>query len=79
MAEVWDDPVMIEPDAFLGDQEPGAVYKELAPTAPTQYQSPFWNQLTVELAGQLTELYNGRKSAADAIRDAAAAIEEEME
>ena len=79
MAEVWDDPVMIEPDAFLGGQEPGAVYKELAPTAPTQYQSPFWNQLTVELAGQLSELYNGRKSAADAIRDAAAAIEAEME
>jgi ABC-type glycerol-3-phosphate transport system substrate-binding protein len=79
MAEVWDDPVMIEPDAFLGGQEPGAVYKELAPTAPTQYQSPYWNQLTVELAGQLTELYNGRKSAADAIRDAAAAIEAEME
>jgi arabinosaccharide transport system substrate-binding protein len=79
MAEVWDDPVMIEADAFLGGQEPGAVYKELAPTAPTQYQSPYWNQLTVELAGQLTELFNGRKSAADAIRDAAAAIEAEME
>lgn len=78
MAEVWEDPAMTEEDPFLGGQAPGEVYKELAPTAPTQYQSPFWNQLTVELAGQLTELYNGRTTAADAIKNAAAAIQAEM-
>lgn len=78
MEEVWDDPALTEPDPFLGGQEPGLVYRELAPTAPTQYQSPYWNQLTVELAGQLAELYNGRTSAADAIRNAAAAVQAEM-
>jgi multiple sugar transport system substrate-binding protein/arabinosaccharide transport system substrate-binding protein len=78
MAEVWDDPALTGPDPFLGGQEAGQVYKELAPTAPTQYQSPFWNQLTVELAGQLAELYNGRTSPADAIKNAAAAIQAEM-
>ena len=79
MAAAWEEPALTEPDPFLGGQQPGLVYKELAATAPTQYQSPFWNQMTVELAGQLAEVYNGRKSPEDAIKDAAEAIRREMD
>ncbi len=78
MKEVWDDPALAEPDPYLGGQQPGLVYKELAEEAPTQYQSPYWNQMTVRLGEQLAETYNGRKSPADAIKDAAEAIKAEM-
>jgi ABC-type glycerol-3-phosphate transport system substrate-binding protein len=76
--EVWSDPAFKQPDPFLGGQRSAVLYGELADEGPTQYQSPNWDTMVTKLANELTEAYRGRKSPADAIKDAAAAIRAEM-
>jgi arabinosaccharide transport system substrate-binding protein len=62
-------------DEYLGGQQIFQVYSELAPEVPPYYQNPGVSKLIEALGKQVVEAIKGRKSAEQAITDAAAAYE----
>ncbi|WP_150307493.1 ABC transporter substrate-binding protein [Planctomonas psychrotolerans] len=76
LKSAWDSPTVLEKtDPYLGGQRVMELYATLAPDAPTQYQSENWALLSTELGGAITAALTGRKTPAEAIKDAAASTE----
>ena len=70
----WDDPTLLaKEDKFLGGQKVMEVYKPLAADAPTQPQSERMSALATALGTEVPNAFQGKKSAAQAIKDAVAA------
>ena len=62
----WDDPGMHDPIEFFAGQDIGALYSEVGPEVPPQYQSPFRPQLvSQELEPRQLDIYQRRASARD--------------
>ncbi|WP_152363858.1 ABC transporter substrate-binding protein [Microlunatus speluncae] len=60
----WDDPGMHDPIDFFAGQDIGALYSEVGPEVPPQYQSPFRPQLvSQELEPRQLDIYQRRASA----------------
>lgn len=79
LKKAWDSPTVLnKTDPFLGGQRVMEVYKKLAPDAPTQYQSENLAILTTEVNGAITAALTGRKTAAQAIKDAAASTKKQI-
>ena len=79
MKKAWDNKELIDfSDPYLGGQHSFRLFKELSTHAPTQYQSPYWNIMTVELSIALEDALTGRKTAAQAVKSATASITSQM-
>jgi arabinooligosaccharide transport system substrate-binding protein len=61
-------------DEVLGGQEKFKLYAKLAPEAPTQPQSQYWNRALEALDREVAAAFSGRKSPTQAVKDAANAI-----
>jgi ABC-type glycerol-3-phosphate transport system substrate-binding protein len=79
MKKAWDNKELIDfTDPYLGGQHSFRLFKSLSNDAPTQYQSPYWNIMTVELSIALEDALTGRKTAAQAVKSATASITSQM-
>jgi multiple sugar transport system substrate-binding protein/arabinosaccharide transport system substrate-binding protein len=79
MKSAWDNKDLLNfTDPYLGGQHSFRLFKEVSAHAPTQYQSPYWNIMTTELAIAVTDALAGRKTAAQAVKSASASIKSQM-
>lgn len=79
MKRAWDNAELLDfTDPYLGGQHSFRLFKDLSTDAPTQYQSPYWNIMTTELAIALDDALAGRKTAAQAITSASKSIRSQM-
>jgi len=79
MKKAWENKDLLNfTDPYLGGQHSFRLFKELSTQAPTQYQSPYWNIMTTELAIALDDALAGRKTAAQAIKSASKSITSQM-
>jgi ABC-type glycerol-3-phosphate transport system substrate-binding protein len=79
MIEAFHDPGVTQvPDAYFGGEKIGGVFASVAAQVPLQYQSPYWNEAMTLLTNEIDNAMNGRKTAAQAIKDAVAAIRKQM-
>jgi ABC-type glycerol-3-phosphate transport system substrate-binding protein len=73
--EAFHDPGVTQiPDAYFGGQKIGGVFASVAEQVPLQYQSPYWNESQTALTNEYTNAMLGKKTPAQAIKDATAAI-----
>ncbi len=66
-------------DEYFSGQDLGAVFADVGPEAPPQWQSPFRSQLNSLLAAARQDIKDGNRSPADAFTEIAATIRDEME
>ena len=66
-------------DEYFSGQDLGAVFADVGPEAPPQWQSPFRSQLNSLLAAARQDIKDGNRSPADAFAEIAATIRDEME
>jgi ABC-type glycerol-3-phosphate transport system substrate-binding protein len=73
--EAFHDPGVTQvPDPYFGGQKIGGVFASVADQVPLQYQSPYWNEAITALTNEYTNAMIGKKTPAQAIKDATAAI-----
>lgn len=66
-------------DEYFSGQDLGAVFADVGPEAPPQWQSPFRSQLNSLLGAARQDIKDGNRSPADAFAEIAATIRDEME
>ena len=66
-------------DEYFSGQDLGAVFADVGPEAPPQWQSPFRSQLNSLLTAARQDIKDGNRSPADAFAEIAATIRDEME
>ena len=66
-------------DSYFSGQDLGAVFADVGPEAPPQWQSPFRSQLNGLLGAARQDILDGNRTPADAFGEIAATIRDEME
>ena len=66
-------------DEYFSGQDLGAVFADVGPEAPPQWQSPFRSQLNDLLAAARQDIIDGNRSPEDAFTEIANTIRDEME
>ena len=66
-------------DEYFSGQDLGAVFADVGPEAPPQWQSPFRSQLNSLRVAAWQDVIDGNRSPADAFGEIAATIRDEME
>jgi len=75
MIEAFDDPGVVDvPDPYYGGQKFGAVLASVAKEMPVQYQSPYWSEAMTIMSKHASLAFTGKKTSAEAIKDAATEI-----
>jgi hypothetical protein len=72
------DPRLHKADEYFNGQDLGAVFAEVGPQVPAQYQSPFRAELNSKLTPVWQDIYDGKVKPADAFAEIATAIREKM-
>jgi arabinosaccharide transport system substrate-binding protein len=67
------------PDEYFNGQDLGALFAEVGPQVPPQYQSPYRADLNSQLGALWQDIYDGVITPADAFTEVAASIRESME
>lgn len=76
----WDDPQMHDPIEFFDGQDIGALYSEVGPEVPPQYQSPYRPQLiSQELEPRKLDIYLRKKSAREVFTEVSDVIRARQE
>jgi arabinosaccharide transport system substrate-binding protein len=66
-------------DDYFNGQDLGAVFAEVGPSVPAQYQSPYRAELNLQLSPLWQDIYNGTLPPADAFAQVATGIRETMD
>jgi len=66
------------PDEFFSGQDLGALFAELGPSSPAQYQSPYRSELNTSLGPLWQDIYDGNIAPAEAFKQVADAIRQTM-
>jgi ABC-type glycerol-3-phosphate transport system substrate-binding protein len=66
-------------DEYFNGQDLGAVFAEVGPSVPAQYQSPYRAELNTQLSPLMQDIYNGNLAPADAFAQVATGIRETMD
>lgn len=66
-------------DEYFNGQDLGAVFAEVGPSVPAQYQSPYRAELNLTLGPMWQDIYDGNLAPADAFTEVANSIREAME
>lgn len=73
-----EDPRLHKADEYFNGQDLGAVFAEVGPQVPAQYQSPYRAELNSKLTPIWQDIYDGNVKPADAFAEIATAIREKM-
>ena len=66
-------------DAYFSGQDLGALFADVGPEAPAQYQSPFRSQLNDLLTAAWQDIYDGNRTPEEVFTEVAQTIRDEME
>jgi len=73
-----DDPRLHKPDEYYSGQDLGAVFADVAPGVPAQYQSPYRSELNSLLGPFWQDIYDGKVMHADAFKEVAQKVRDIM-
>jgi len=66
------------PDEYYSNQDMGAVFADVGPEVPAQYQSPYRSEMNSLLSPKWQDLYDGKITPKDTFKEVAAAIRKIM-
>ncbi len=73
-----EDPRLHKPDEYYSGQDLGAVFADVAPGVPAQYQSPYRSELNSLLSPFWQDIYDGKVMHADAFKEVAQKVRDIM-
>lgn len=73
-----DDPRLHKPDEYYSGQDLGAVFADVAPGVPAQYQSPYRSELNSLLGPFWQDIYDGNVKHEDAFKEVAQKVRDIM-
>lgn len=68
-----------KPDEYFSGQDLGALFAEVGPSVPAQYQSPYRAELQAKLDAAWADIYAGNTKAADVFKQVADEVRKTME
>jgi ABC-type glycerol-3-phosphate transport system substrate-binding protein len=74
-----DDPRLHAPDEYFSGQDLGALFAEVGPTVPPQYQSPYRAELQSKLDALWQQIYDGAITPADAFKQVSDEVRQTIE
>jgi ABC-type glycerol-3-phosphate transport system substrate-binding protein len=74
----WKDPRFQVPDPYFGNQRLGALFAQLAPRTPRQFQSPYRSLTQEKILASYRAVLSGQVSAADMLKKVAAEVRDEI-
>jgi arabinosaccharide transport system substrate-binding protein len=74
-----DDPRLHKPDEYFSGQDLGALFAEVGPSVPAQYQSPYRAEMESQLGAVWQQIYDGAIKPADAFKQISDDIRKTME
>ena len=78
LKRAWDHPVFDEPDPYLGSQQLGIMFKDLAPDIPSFHLNPYWAEASDRMRDAVFAATMGEKTPEMALQDLADEIRELM-
>ncbi len=69
-----EDPRLHKADEYFSGQDLGALFAELGPSSPAQYQSPYRSELNSEVGVLWQDIYDGNTAPAEAFREVSETI-----
>jgi hypothetical protein len=67
-----------KPDTYFSGQDLGAVFAEVGPSVPPQYQSPYRSELNTQIGALWQDIYDLKITPADAFAQVSEAIRTTM-
>jgi ABC-type glycerol-3-phosphate transport system substrate-binding protein len=78
LSAAWLDPRFQTPDAYFGNQRLGALFAQLAPRTPRQFQSPYRSLTQEKILAAYRSVLSGQVSAADMLKKVSAEVRDEI-